>query len=51
AEVRVARSSGHAVLDEAAVAAVRRWRFTPARAGGAAVTAEVEIPIRFRLSD
>jgi len=47
--VRVKRSSGHAVLDRAAVEAVRQWRFVPARRGSQAVTAAVEVPITFRL--
>lgn len=47
----VSRSSGHAVLDEAALTAVRQWRFVPASRGGRAVAADVEIPIVFRLED
>ncbi len=47
----VARSSGHAELDEAALEAVRTWRFAPAVRGGVPVEAELEIPIRFRLTD
>ncbi len=42
-------SSGHALLDEAAIAAVSRWRFTPGRRGGATVAATVDVPIVFRL--
>ncbi|GIW72464.1 MAG: hypothetical protein KatS3mg102_2006 [Planctomycetota bacterium] len=46
----VARSSGHGLLDEAALAAARTWRFEPARdATGAPVAALIEVPIRFRL--
>jgi protein TonB len=38
------------MLDEAAVAAVRRWRFRPARdAGGAPVRVIMEVPVRFVL--
>lgn len=48
-EVAVKESSGHSVLDEAAVDAVKRWRFTPARHGGRPVTAAVEVPVRFSL--
>lgn len=47
----VSRSSGHTLLDEAALAAVRRWRFVPASRGGRDVPAAVEIPIVFRLQD
>jgi protein TonB len=39
------------VLDEAAVAAVKEWRFRPAQRAGRPVTATVEIPISFRLDD
>ncbi|MFP4055771.1 MAG: energy transducer TonB [Candidatus Brocadiia bacterium] len=48
--VAVAESCGHAVLDRAAREAVETWRFRPARAAGRAVAAEVEVPIRFRLT-
>lgn len=51
AEVAVAVSSGHAVLDEAALAAVRRWRFQPATRAGRPVAARLDVPIRFRLDD
>jgi len=49
--VEVAQSSTHAVLDDAAAAALRRWRFDPARRAGVPVAAEVEVPIAFRLRD
>jgi periplasmic protein TonB len=49
AEVQVQRSAGHAALDEAAAAAVRKWRFEPARSGSAAVAVWVVIPVEFRL--
>ena len=49
-ETRLWRSSGHPLLDAAAVAAVRRWAFEPARHGGRAVPAWVEVPVHFRLN-
>jgi protein TonB len=49
AEVRVAQSSGVDALDAAAVAAVRQWRFEPARRGGIAVPEERLAPVAFRL--
>jgi protein TonB len=49
AEVWVKRSSGHDVLDAAALDTVRRWRFVPAQRAGRAVDAWVEVPIVFRL--
>ncbi len=47
----VSRSSGHELLDQAALEAVKQWRFVPAHRGGAAVVAWVEVPIVFRLED
>lgn len=49
-EMRVWRSSGHPLLDAAALAAVRRWAFEPASVGGQRVEAWVEVPIHFRLN-
>jgi protein TonB len=49
AAVRVRRSSGHADLDGAAVEAVGKWRFRPARVAGEAVSGRVVVPIEFRL--
>jgi protein TonB len=49
--VTVLKSSGHALLDDAALAAVRLWRFEPATRGGIAVPAPAEVPVRFRLED
>jgi protein TonB len=49
--VEVKMSSGHDALDRAARAAVERWRFEPARLDGAPVEAELEVPIRFQLTD
>ena len=48
-EVIVAQSAGHAGLDQAAIDAVQRWRFEPARHGGHPVPVWVTLPIRFRL--
>jgi protein TonB len=49
--IRVLASSGHVALDEAAVRAVRRWVFRPARRFNQPVPFVVEIPITFRLVD
>ncbi len=48
-ELRVARSSGHDVLDRAAEQTVREWRFDPGRKGNLPVAMRVGIPVRFRL--
>lgn len=49
--VEVAQSSGYALLDEAALTAIKQWQFTPARVGNMAVISQVEVPVRFRLLD
>ena len=49
--LRLQHSSGHELLDEAALAAVHDWRFRPAREDGSAVASWVEIPVRFRLTN
>jgi periplasmic protein TonB len=52
AEVRVAQSSGSALLDDSALRTVRdSWRFIPARRDGVPVESWVEVPIRFVLED
>jgi protein TonB len=48
--VDVATSSGFARLDRAALDAVRRWKFVPAKQGGRAVKAAVLVPLEFQLS-
>lgn len=50
AQARVERSSGHPRLDEAALAAVRTWRCTPASRNGQAVRAVALQPFNFILS-
>jgi protein TonB len=47
--VDLAASSGYPMLDESALAAVRRWQFQPATRLGEAVVATVEVPIVFKL--
>jgi periplasmic protein TonB len=49
--VRLQKSSGHPVLDDAALSAVQRWRFVPAVDGQFPVRALVDLPIRFDLRD
>ncbi|WP_158253655.1 energy transducer TonB [Chromobacterium alticapitis] len=45
--VELARSSGFRRLDQAALDTVSRWRFEPARRGGAAVASRLSLPVRF----
>jgi protein TonB len=47
--VQVEKGSGSAHLDNAAVEAVRAWRFTPARQGGERVESWMLVPVVFRL--
>ncbi|MGF6417051.1 TonB family protein [Stenotrophomonas sp. AN71] len=44
----VETSSGWAVLDEAALVAVKKWRYTAARKNGVPVPGQVRIPVRFK---
>mgnify|MGYP002781123951 CR=1 FL=1 len=46
AECSVSKSS-HAEFEQAAVSAVKNWKFKPASKGGVAVKASVVIPIKF----
>ncbi|MGC9215472.1 energy transducer TonB [Acidithiobacillus sp.] len=50
-KITIARSSGYTSLDQAAEKAVQHWRFTPGTSDGKPVTMQVEVPIRFRLTD
>ena len=49
--IEIRRSSGHELLDQAAIKAVGGWRFDPARIAGAPIIAWAEVPISFRLTD
>jgi protein TonB len=48
-DIVVWRSSGYALLDAAALRAVRGWSFEPASVGGRRITAWVEVPVRFAI--
>lgn len=50
-DVVIDRSSGDPRLDDAALDAVRQWRFEPARSDGKAVQTRLAVPIRFELID
>jgi periplasmic protein TonB len=49
-EVQLQTSSGHARLDEAAIAAIRKWTFAPARRGTQAVPAWTTVRVTFQLN-
>lgn len=51
AAISLNRTCGHPLLDRAALDAVRRWTFEPARAAGVPVSSLVVIPVRFSLSE
>lgn len=48
---RVVKSSGYKALDDEAVRAVYKARFTPAFSGGSKVPCDVSLTIKFRLKD
>ena len=50
-QLEVQQSSGHVVLDQAALHAVREWVFSPARDGVAAHRAWVVVPLVFSLKE
>lgn len=49
-EIRLERSSGHELLDQAAIKAVKRWTFSPAHRNDRPVDAWVTVPVRFSIS-
>lgn len=48
-EILVEQSAGHPDLDSAAVEAVKKWRFEPARDDGRPIAIWVRLPVRFEL--
>ena len=49
-EVELKRSSGYDRLDQAALRAVRKWRFVPATKHGEPVDAWLDQPVTFKLN-
>lgn len=49
--VDVVSSSGHAMLDQAALVAVQTWHFIPATQAGMPVPAPLDVPIDFKMDD
>ena len=49
-QVLLKESSGFRLLDDAALAAVKDWRFVPARKGATNVMAWVDVPVAFRIA-
>lgn len=50
-EVGISRSSSYPALDQAAVSAVRRWRFQPALQHGRPVAQTIQVPVMFSPQD
>ncbi|WP_143543792.1 energy transducer TonB [Rhodopirellula sp. MGV] len=48
-DVQVDTSSDYPSLDREAVAAVKKWKFSPARSGDIAQASEITVPIKFSL--
>ncbi len=48
-EVSVQTSSGHSILDRAAIRGVRSWRFSPGTIDGQPSDMRVRVPVRFHL--
>jgi protein TonB len=49
ASIAIAKSSGFRDLDNAAVRAVKRWKFKPATVGGIPVSTTINVPVQFQL--
>lgn len=49
-EIQIQKSSGREALDEAAIRAVKRWSFVPAKRGDVAQEGWVTVPLDFRLN-
>ncbi len=47
--VTLHKTSGHSILDEAALSAVKDWRFIPAMDGNFPIQSAVHLPVRFDL--
>lgn len=46
-KLKIAQSSGHRLLDNAALAAVKKWEFEPTEMNGSFVTSWVSVPVKF----
>lgn len=49
--VKIVQSSGFRLLDQAALKAVRHWKFQPGKLGDIVVESVVHVPVRFRLQE
>ncbi|PCJ52471.1 MAG: hypothetical protein COA70_12000 [Planctomycetota bacterium] len=49
--IRVIVSSGHQILDDAAIEAVQTWHFHPANRDGTLESGDLLVPIRFDITE
>jgi protein TonB len=49
-QVKIRKSCGHPMLDQAAQDAIQHWKFQPAKDGNIPITKWVDIPIKFDLN-
>ena len=47
--ITIQKSSGHKILDDAAIEAIRQWRFAPAKDGNFIIEKHVDVPLKFGL--
>lgn len=50
-QVEKEQGSGYVILDEAALKAVKKWRFRPAQLGAIPIKSSVRVPIRFQIEN
>ena len=48
-KVTLGKSSGHAILDRAAIKAVRKWVFKPGKLNGVPIDMWVKVPVVYEL--
>ncbi len=49
-DIQIQQSSGRDALDNAAISAVKRWSFVPAKRGDQSIAGWVSVPLEFRLN-
>ena len=49
--LQIEKSSGHSLLDDVALKAVKKWKFHPAQLGTISVESSVLVPVRFSLEN
>ena len=49
--IRIEKSSGYSVLDKAAIKAIRKWKYIPAKKGNRSIRSKLMVPFEFKLTD